>query len=144
MRKMSPPPEFDPRTVQPVASRYTVYDTRPLNSELCASLFIGLALSGSLNVTLFYICNTQNPHNPKRIRDWIDYCSRKVSDLYPANAQFESRWEHWHLSRWGIMSCSQLSDECRRSILEQSTTALTLWNPERPTKDKSVQITERF
>jgi hypothetical protein len=28
-RKISPPPWFDPRTVQPVASRYTDYATRP-------------------------------------------------------------------------------------------------------------------
>jgi len=29
VRKISPPPGFDPRTVQPVASRYTDYGTRP-------------------------------------------------------------------------------------------------------------------
>ena len=29
VRKISLPPGFDPRTVQPVASRYTVYATRP-------------------------------------------------------------------------------------------------------------------
>ena len=29
VRKISPPPGFDPRTVQPVASRYTDYSTRP-------------------------------------------------------------------------------------------------------------------
>ena len=29
--KISPPPGFDPRTVQPVASRYTDYITRPQN-----------------------------------------------------------------------------------------------------------------
>jgi len=29
--KSRPPPGFDPRTVQPVASRYTVYATRPLS-----------------------------------------------------------------------------------------------------------------
>ena len=29
VRKISPPPAFDPRTVQLVASRYTDYDTRP-------------------------------------------------------------------------------------------------------------------
>jgi hypothetical protein len=29
VRKISPPPGFDPRTVQPVDSRYTHYDTRP-------------------------------------------------------------------------------------------------------------------
>ena len=31
-RKISSPPSFDPRTVQPVASRYTDYATRPTNS----------------------------------------------------------------------------------------------------------------
>ena len=29
VRKISPPPGFDPRTIQPVASRYTDYATRP-------------------------------------------------------------------------------------------------------------------
>jgi len=29
VRKISPPPGFDPRNVQPVASRYTDYVTRP-------------------------------------------------------------------------------------------------------------------
>jgi hypothetical protein len=32
VRKISPPPEFDPRTVQPVASRYTDYANRPTNN----------------------------------------------------------------------------------------------------------------
>ena len=30
VRKISPPPGFDPRTVQPVVSRYTDYATRPI------------------------------------------------------------------------------------------------------------------
>ena len=29
MRKISPPPGFDPQTIQPVARRYTDYATRP-------------------------------------------------------------------------------------------------------------------
>ena len=33
VRKISPPPGFDPRTVQPVASRYTDYATRPTFQE---------------------------------------------------------------------------------------------------------------
>jgi hypothetical protein len=32
VRKISPPPEFDPQTVQPVASRYTDYATRPTDN----------------------------------------------------------------------------------------------------------------
>jgi len=31
VRKISPSPEFDPRTVQPVTSRYTECATRPTN-----------------------------------------------------------------------------------------------------------------
>ena len=31
LRKVSPPPGFDPRTVQPVAIRYTDYNTRATN-----------------------------------------------------------------------------------------------------------------
>jgi hypothetical protein len=34
VRKISPLPGFDPRTVQPVANRYTDYDTRPTISEV--------------------------------------------------------------------------------------------------------------
>jgi hypothetical protein len=41
VRKISPPPGFDPRTVQPVSSRYTDYATRP-------TLFIYTALHFSL------------------------------------------------------------------------------------------------
>jgi hypothetical protein len=42
VRKISPPPGFDPRTVQPVASRYTDYATRPTFSQmpLGKSLFL--------------------------------------------------------------------------------------------------------
>ena len=32
--KISPPPGFDPRTVQPVASRYTDYATRPMKTDV--------------------------------------------------------------------------------------------------------------
>jgi hypothetical protein len=34
VRKNSPPPGFDPRTVQPVASRYTDYATRPTRNNV--------------------------------------------------------------------------------------------------------------
>jgi len=34
VRNTSPPPGFDPRTVQPVASRYTDYATRPTRTRV--------------------------------------------------------------------------------------------------------------
>jgi hypothetical protein len=37
VRKISPPPGFDPRTVQPVVSRYTDWATRP-TQNLCSNL----------------------------------------------------------------------------------------------------------
>ena len=33
VRKISSPPGFDPRTVQPVANRYTDYDTQPTHHD---------------------------------------------------------------------------------------------------------------
>jgi len=35
VRKISPPPGFDPRTIQPVASRYTDYATLPTQPGIC-------------------------------------------------------------------------------------------------------------
>ena len=39
VRKISHPPGFDPRTVQPVASRYTDYTTRPTFKNKCCYKF---------------------------------------------------------------------------------------------------------
>ena len=43
VRKISPPPEFDPRTVQPVASRYTDYAARPTKPTVQWRYFIELS-----------------------------------------------------------------------------------------------------
>ena len=37
VRKISPPPGFDPRPVHLVGSRYTDYATRPINSRLASA-----------------------------------------------------------------------------------------------------------
>ena len=50
VRKISPPPGFNPRTVQPVASRYTDYATRPtcfqvgLLKTVCSTKFLNALL----------------------------------------------------------------------------------------------------
>ena len=41
VRKISPPPEFDPRTVQPVASRYTDWAIPALNRNEYHGYFLG-------------------------------------------------------------------------------------------------------
>ena len=43
VRKISPPPEFDPRTAHPVASRYTVW---AIPAPTCNALFTASVLSG--------------------------------------------------------------------------------------------------
>ena len=63
MRKISPPPGFDPRTVQPVASRYTDYATPPIRKgtvliiNCCVdSVCLFLCLVTSFLVCLFRLC----------------------------------------------------------------------------------------
>jgi hypothetical protein len=54
VRKISPPPGFDPRTVKPVASRYTVYTTRP-TEELCtAGIICHVAITNCLVLCIFH------------------------------------------------------------------------------------------
>jgi len=55
LRKISPPPGFDPRTVQPVASRYADYAIRRTNID--ASLQIELEAEAYLSDGLFLIGN---------------------------------------------------------------------------------------
>ena len=40
VREISAPPEFDPRTLQPIASRYTDYDTRPIVVLTGSGIFV--------------------------------------------------------------------------------------------------------
>jgi hypothetical protein len=43
VRKISPPPGFNPRTVQPVASRYTGYAIRPTSSKIRSDKMLSLS-----------------------------------------------------------------------------------------------------
>ena len=58
VRKISPPPGFDLRTVQPVASRYTDYATRPTIKEIAQHIF---SLS-AWNTLRFLLQNTKCYH----------------------------------------------------------------------------------
>jgi len=89
MRKISPPPGFDPRTVQPVASRYTDYTTRPLtfscnyaknakqNTFPAYRLPRRLLVMKSNNKICFYL----------RVQNTTEPCSSHVSEIVP---QYES------------------------------------------------------
>ena len=52
MRKILPPPGFDPRTVQPVASRYTDYTTRPTYTYVAPQNFLVLCTRIRLHILL--------------------------------------------------------------------------------------------
>jgi hypothetical protein len=55
VRKISPPPGFDPRTVQPVASRYTDGATRPRRTGLVAECNVQtIGISGQAAHTATY------------------------------------------------------------------------------------------
>ena len=61
-RKISPPPVFDPRTVQPVASRYNDYATRPINTVITSQIFTVVFLQSSstfglLQLAVYFIYN---------------------------------------------------------------------------------------
>ena len=51
VRKISPPPGFDPRTVQPVTSRYTDYATRPTPCSVMPTKLHGFTSHTSVIVT---------------------------------------------------------------------------------------------
>ena len=68
MRKISPPPGFDPLTIQSVASRYTDYDTRPrksmwINSKIAQSL---LMLSANTIINRFVRIDTETERAEKQ------------------------------------------------------------------------------
>jgi len=50
VRKISPPTGFDPLTIQPVASRYTDYTTRPTRQTTHPVTSLGETVITSLNV----------------------------------------------------------------------------------------------
>jgi len=56
VQKISPPPGFDPRTVQPVASRYTRYGTRPtwFTNNICKKMLLGCPRICNTNVIMYY------------------------------------------------------------------------------------------
>ena len=52
VRKILSPPEFDPRTVQPVVSRYTDYTTRPTSYTLVKVIYMQIS----------HFCTSINPN----------------------------------------------------------------------------------
>jgi len=72
VRKISPPPGFDPRTVQPVASRYTDHATRPTNITNVQVLILKLMIVGGVGGGL--------PRTAKHGHDTRLYISQKIKE----------------------------------------------------------------
>ena len=66
VRKISPPPGFDPRTVRPVSSRYTDYATRPTYSHSSQNKNKGY--SHKVHNNVFKIDKTQHTHTQNKLR----------------------------------------------------------------------------
>ena len=62
VRKISPPPRFDPRTVQPVASRYTDYATRPMNQYMVG---LKVRISGIVDIQTDWMMRGSSPEGVK-------------------------------------------------------------------------------
>jgi len=72
MRKISPPPGFDPRTVQPVASRCTDYATRPTVAYRALSCY-GNLLASSVKLwemRTFVFTDAEVSCNEQRLEPW--------------------------------------------------------------------------
>jgi hypothetical protein len=71
VRKISPPPGFDPRTVRPVVSRYTDSATRPTQ-----------------NIQSYIQCNTTEPKNMKEAVKLHTVCISYNDDRHPIPKTF--------------------------------------------------------
>jgi len=77
VQKISPPPGFDPRTVQPVASRYTDYATRPTTHCKGARLLFHLITYMDINILIMTplderparLAEASTTHNIRKRRD---------------------------------------------------------------------------
>ena len=61
VRKISPPKGFDPRTVQPVASRYTDYASRPVSILIMLASKMLHRYCRKFCYIIFIYCNSINP-----------------------------------------------------------------------------------
>jgi len=90
MRDIPLPPGFDPRTVQPVASRYTDYDNRPTSSDhhhLALQPFVGFRLLSQVSP------NTSILRCFLPVFDFQLFCI--FHDILPSLAWF-SYWSGFH------------------------------------------------
>jgi hypothetical protein len=55
VRKISPPPGFNPQTVQPVGSHYTDYATRPTGFTINVIKYSNSMITGQLKDTLVHL-----------------------------------------------------------------------------------------
>jgi hypothetical protein len=77
VRKISPPPGFDPRTVQPVTSRYTDYTTRPTKA---LQYITHIPLATLMFIYCLYKHSVADPSTlPTQNLTWYFFLSNKYS-----------------------------------------------------------------
>jgi hypothetical protein len=99
VRKISPAPGFDPQTVQPIASRYTDYATRPTNywtvyktTIYMRTLFIHARLTELLEIVSFLLLGN------------IQQTARKRSKIF---------WNNFPLARTTCLTLYPHKTECK-------------------------------
>jgi len=105
VRNISPPPGFDPRTVQPVASRHTDYATRPtvmldevykLWRSLLCSFFLSCyvwVFPSRVSVSVLYLRrgNQILLSYQSRSYSFVDFCLYTFWRNYEINLNFRSK-----------------------------------------------------
>ena len=115
VRKISPPPGFDPRTVQPVSSRYTDYATRPTPSHI---LCINSSLV-SLNTHVNLNRQVKPCHRLPTVRNWLTETQLILYRAYRVNALH-------------VTSLNQLEHKYRPgSVIQDSDWASRRWDEKR-------------
>ena len=96
VRKISPPPGFDPQTVQPVGSRYTDYATRPtVHYLICSKNFqnskrgLSYRVNGSTAQDCIIIINNYNLN--KLVQLWSLYVCTDYENLTLSHQYIENK-----------------------------------------------------
>ena len=82
VRKISPPPGFDPRSVQPIASRYTDWATRPIKIANKTLVIYIHGETAPVSQGLLIIENSRSHSGTALSRTFLDEWSARHRNLY--------------------------------------------------------------
>jgi hypothetical protein len=119
VRKISPPPGFDPRTVQPVASRYTDWATRPtyrIGLLKWESISFKMGQESLQYSVLFWICSHLKLHLHS-FNVWPIHFSGNGS-----GRRWPLKWPPWHFDVLCVISSCEARPKGRSAAQNQGGT----------------------